>query len=156
MPLTCLSFLATSSTPSPTASSSPAFPACQSSGTRVQASFYILYILTNGLLAKGVAFLRLPGAAIYFLLSRLAGTKRQKKKVWSQQYMEYGTDLPDHTITILLLFVFCIVQPFVAIVSLMYFAVVFFYARYDLLYTKREAYQTGGLFWPVVRLHSLA
>lgn len=36
----------------------------------MQASFYLQYILTNGLLAKGVAFLKIPGAAIFFLLSK--------------------------------------------------------------------------------------
>lgn len=39
-------------------------------------------------MAKGIAFLRLPGAAIFYILSRLSGTKRQKKRLWSQQYMQ--------------------------------------------------------------------
>ena len=122
---------------------------------RLQASFYIMYILTNATIAKGTTFLRLPGAAIYLLLSRLSGTKRQRKKTWSQQYMQYGTELPDHTITALLLLVFSVAQPFIAIVSLLYFVCVFFYTRYDLLYTQREKFQTGGLFWPVVRRNTL-
>lgn len=116
----------------------------------LQASFYLQYILTNGLLAKGVAFLKLPGAAIYFLLSRLAGTKRQKKKCWANQYMKYGAELADHTMTVLLMLLFGVQQPFLPIVALAYFICIYFYARYDLLYTQREAYQSGGLFWPVV------
>jgi calcium permeable stress-gated cation channel len=122
---------------------------------RMQASFYIMYILTNATIAKGISFLRLPGAAIYLLLSRLSGTKRQKKRTWSRQYMEYGAELPDHTVTALLLLVFAVAQPFVAIVSLLYFVFVSFYTRYNLLYVQRERYQTGGLFWPVVRSWSL-
>jgi hypothetical protein len=120
-------------------------------GPCVQASYYISYIITSGLLGKCITFLRLPGAVIFLLLSKFAGTKRQKKKTWSRQYMQYGTDVPDHTITILLLLVFSVSQPFVAVVSVMYFVVVFFCSRYNLLYTLREDYQTGGLFWPVVR-----
>jgi hypothetical protein len=111
----------------------------------------MMYILTNGVFAKGIAFLRLPGAAIYTILTRISGTKRQKKRCWSQQYMSYGPDVTDHTITILLLLVFGVVQPFVPMMALFYFIANFFYARYDLLYTFREAFQSGGLFWPVVR-----
>jgi hypothetical protein len=33
----------------------------------------------------------------------------------------------------------------------MYFGFTYFCARYDLLYTMRERYQAGGLFWRVVR-----
>lgn len=65
--------------------------------------------------------------------------------------MQYGPELADHTITVLLLFLFGVQQPFLPLVSLAYFICNYFYARYDLLYTKREAYQSGGLFWPVVR-----
>lgn len=99
-------------------------------GTAVpqQASFYLQYILTNGLLAKGVAFLKIPGAAIFFLLSKLAGTKRQKKKTWANQYMQYGPELADHTITVLLLFLFGVQQPFLPLVSLAYFICNYFYA----------------------------
>jgi hypothetical protein len=111
---------------------------------------YLQYILVSGLLAKGIAFLRLPGAAIFYLLTRLSGTKRQKKKLWSQQYMQYGPELADHTLVLLLVFVFCVMQPFIPVVALLYFICVFFYSRYDLLYSKREAFQSGGLFWPVV------
>eukprot|EP00892_Ulva_mutabilis_P005047 jgi/Ulvmu1/2914/UM147_0012.1 len=121
-------------------------------GTAVpqQASFYLQYILTNGLLAKGIAFLKIPGAAIYFLLTKLAGTKRQKKKCWANQYMKYGAELADHTMTVLLMLLFGVQQPFLALVALAYFVCIYFYARYDLLYTQREAYQSGGLFWPVI------
>lgn len=68
--------------------------------------------------------------------------------------MQYGPELADHTITVLLLFLFGVQQPFLPLVSLAYFICNYFYARYDLLYTKREAYQSGGLFWPVVRAPS--
>jgi Calcium-dependent channel, 7TM region, putative phosphate len=139
-------------------------PACRIAAARrcltlhtlcLQASFYVSYILTNATVAKGIAFLRIPGFLIYLLLSRLSGTKRQKKKTWSTQYVQYGTELPDHTITVLLLLVFGVAQPFVALIALMYFVFVFFYTRYNLLYVKRERYQTGGLFWPVARASRL-
>ena len=69
--------------------------------------------------------------------------------------MQYGPELADHTITMLLVFVFCLMQPFIPLIGLIYFVCNYFYARYDLLYSKREAFQSGGLFWPVVRLLNL-
>ena len=66
--------------------------------------------------------------------------------------VQYGRELADHTITLLLVFVFCVMQPFIPLIGLVYFVCNYFYARYDLLYSKREAFQSGGLFWPVVRV----
>ena len=60
----------------------------------VQVPTYLQYILVNGVMAKGIAFLRLPGAAIFCILSKLSGTKRQKKRLWSQQYMQVRLHLP--------------------------------------------------------------
>ena len=120
----------------------------------VQASFYMLYILTNGLLARALLFLRLPAALIYLVLRAFSATARQRKQQWSRQYMWYGAELPEHTITLLLLFAFSIAQPLVSVVAVLYFALAYFVARYELLYAKREAFQAGGLFWPVVRSNS--
>jgi Calcium-dependent channel, 7TM region, putative phosphate len=83
-------------------------------------------------------------------MSRMAATYRQKKKLWANNWFMYGPDIPGHTITLLLMLVFAVVQPLLPLVCLAYFVVSYIFARYDLLYTNREAYQTGGLLWPVV------
>jgi hypothetical protein len=44
---------------------------------RMQASFYIMYILTNGVMAEGLAFLRVPGAIVYLCLRALSATPAQ-------------------------------------------------------------------------------
>ena len=117
----------------------------------LQASFFMMYVLTNGLFASALAFLRLPGALVYVLLRALSATAGQRKRQWSQQYMAYGDDVPQHTITFLLLLIFGVAQPLLAVVAALYFGVSYIYARYDLLYVQRETFQSGGLFWPVVR-----
>ena len=66
--------------------------------------------------------------------------------------MSYGDSVPNHTIVAMLLLVFSIAQPLLAVAAALYFALALFYQRYDLLYVQREAFQSGGLFWPVVCL----
>ena len=110
-----------------------------------------MYIITNGLFARPLQFLKIPGALIYLILSKLSATERAKKRKWALQYMRYGDDVPDHSICILLLLVFSCVQPLVAAVSILYFCVNLTIAKYQLLYVYRELFQSGGLYWPVVR-----
>jgi hypothetical protein len=116
-----------------------------------QASFFIMFIFTSGLFTNAIGFLNLPGAAIFWILTKISGSRRQMKRCWSQQFMAYGPAIPTHSIVLLLVIVFSIIQPFLPLVGLAYFVVNYFYARYNLLYTMREPYQSGGMFWPVVR-----
>lgn len=116
-----------------------------------QASYFLSFLLTKGVLASSIRFLRAPGAAIYFILSKISSSERAKKRTWSHQYASYGTAIPSDSMAFLILIVFSVSQPFVAGAALVYFFCSHFYWRYDLLYTKREAFQSGGLFWPVVR-----
>lgn len=50
----------------------------------------------------------------------------------------------------LVLLVFSLVQPLVPVVALLYFVVATIFWRYDMLYSYRDDFQTGGMFWPVV------
>lgn len=117
-----------------------------------QASFFLMFILTTGIFAGSIGFLRIPGAVIFWILTKVSGSHRQKKRCFSQQYASYGAPVAMHTIVLMLVFVFGVVQPFVALAGFFYFVVNYFYARYNLLYVLREPYETGGLFWPVVCL----
>lgn len=116
-----------------------------------QSSFFLLFILTKGILAQSIKFLKIPKAAIFFIMSKIKGSERQKKKLYSQQYASYGAPCAMHSIMLLLVFIFGIVQPLICLAGLAYFLLQYFFARYDLLYIMREPYQTGGAFWPVVR-----
>lgn len=76
---------------------------------------------------------------------------RAKRRLWGQQFMTYGADIPRHSLIILLLLVFSVQQPFLALACIAYFAVNCVTARYQLLYVFREQFQSGGRFWPIVR-----
>jgi hypothetical protein len=69
--------------------------------------------------------------------------------------MSYGTAIPVDSLIVLILLTFSVALPLVSVAALLYFVLSYFYFRYDLLYTKREAFQSGGMFWPVVRLSFL-
>ena len=71
------------------------------------------------------------------------------------RYMSYGERIPDASLCMLVLLVFSFVQPLVPCVALLYFILATIFWRYDMLYSYRDDFQTGGMFWPVVRPPSL-
>ena len=60
-------------------------------------------------------------------------------------------NVPNHTLALLFMMTFCVMQPLVTLAAMAYFAATSFVARYQLLYMFREKYQAGGRFFPVVR-----
>ena len=50
----------------------------------------------------------------------------------------------SHTITILLGLVFCVINPLLAPMCVVYFAIVLTTERYNMLYTERPQYHAGG------------
>ncbi len=52
--------------------------------------------------------------------------------------------MPQHSITVLLGLVFCIMNPIIAPVCLIYFLVVTCTEKYNLLYVYTFMYQSGG------------
>ncbi len=52
--------------------------------------------------------------------------------------------VPAHSITILLGVVFCVINPLLAPMALVYMIIVSITEKYNLLYVQRPAYQGGG------------
>lgn len=113
--------------------------------------FFLSFIFTKGLLSHGIKFLKLPKAIIYAIVSKISKSRRAEHRAYSQAYMSYGPAIPYHTIFFLIALVFCTIQPFLPLFTLIYFLFNYFFVRYDMLYIMREAYQSGGMFWPTVR-----
>eukprot|EP01025_Chloroclados_australasicus_P044560 TRINITY_DN4839_c0_g1_i1.p1 TRINITY_DN4839_c0_g1~~TRINITY_DN4839_c0_g1_i1.p1 ORF type:complete len:864 (-),score=85.35 TRINITY_DN4839_c0_g1_i1:389-2929(-) len=114
------------------------------------ATYFMTYILVLALFAKPFSFLALPQLLIAWFLSLFQNTERKKKRIWKSKDMSYGPQMPDHTIVILIGLCFCVVQPLITPVCLLYFVIVGLITRYQLLYMKGEKYQSGGLMWSVV------
>lgn len=117
----------------------------------IQAGFFFTYLLTKGILARTIGFLRIPGAVISWLLGKFSTSERAQKRTWANQYMSYGAKVPGDALAILILLVFSFVQPLISVAALVYFILANLYWKYDLMYCFRDSFQTGGMFWPVVR-----
>ena len=60
------------------------------------------HAFVQGLFVKSLAFLRLPGFVIFWLLSKFAGSPRARQRLWMYQYTDSGTTVVDHGMTVLL------------------------------------------------------
>ncbi|EIE18583.1 DUF221-domain-containing protein [Coccomyxa subellipsoidea C-169] len=112
--------------------------------------FFLTFIELNALAATPVGFLRIVGLVLFWLLSRIAATERAKARLWQRQTMKYGRILPQHTITILLGLVFCIMNPIICPMCLIYFLITTGTEKYNLLYVYTSEYESGGQLWPTV------
>lgn len=59
--------------------------------------------------------------------------------------MASGLQLAFHTMAILLGLVYCVIQPVMAAIVLLYFMVAYFFNKYQAIYVERPAYESGGL-----------
>lgn len=120
------------------------------------ASFFINYILYAGLFEGGIGFLNIINLVKLWLMSRFAGTERAKARIWSEQTLEYGEEVPNHTFIILLGLGFSVVNPIVLPCALLYFIAMKITWTYNMVYIYIEQYQSGGRLWEYVFEHVLA
>ncbi|KAK9902019.1 hypothetical protein WJX75_001351 [Coccomyxa subellipsoidea] len=114
------------------------------------AIFFLTFIELNALAATPVGFLRIVGLVLFWIKSIFSATERAKARLWQKQTMKYGPVLPQHTITILLGLVFCIMNPIVCPMCLIYFLITTSTEKYNLLYVYTSEYESGGQLWPAV------
>lgn len=117
------------------------------------ATFFITFILINGVGGKSIAFLRLIGLAQFLLFTKLSKSKTARDRLWSEQYTNCGSSVSDHTMTILLGVAFACVNPIICLVCFMYFVVNTLIERYQNMYVFRRQYQGGGRLWQHVSGH---
>lgn len=111
------------------------------------ATFFLYYILLQGFFSGPITFLKLPKLVILWLLTKLAGTERAKNRVWQQQILTFGSNIPRHSIVLFLGLIFGIVNPLILPVVFLYFCVMSLFYRYDMIYIYTEDFQTGGKIW---------
>lgn len=80
----------------------------------------------------------------FWILSRLSSTERAKARLWENQFIDFGYEVPDHMMALLLGLVFCIVAPPIAVIAAAYFLVNSIIARYQVCYVYSPRFETGG------------
>ena len=75
----------------------------------------------------------------------MAHTERAKARLWEEQYVDYGWEVPDSCVTMLLGLVFCLIQPLIAPIALTYFLVNSCLYKYQLIYVHKPQFESGGL-----------
>jgi Calcium-dependent channel, 7TM region, putative phosphate len=93
---------------------------------------------------------------MFIILGKLASSRRALKRTYATNYFNYGMDVAYTSLIFMIMLIFCALNPFVTVAAVAYFAVNYCFTRYDLLFFFREQYQSGGMFWPVVRTSPVA
>jgi len=109
------------------------------------AIFFLTFVLVRGMLGIPFSILRIVGLIIFWIKMKLASTPRAKRQVWANPDIQYGTLIPEDTITILLGLVFCVICPLIAPAVVVYFSIGYIVRKYNALYVFSESYQSGGL-----------
>lgn len=81
---------------------------------------------------------------MYWGGSLFASTERAKARLWKHQYIDYGYEIPDNIMALLLGLTFCVISPLIAPIALLYFVVNSVIGKYTLIYVYAERFQSGG------------
>ncbi|KAK9819826.1 hypothetical protein WJX72_002804 [[Myrmecia] bisecta] len=117
------------------------------------ATFFMTFILVQAFITQPISLLRIVGLVLYWLRLKFATTDRQKQRVWQDQETKYGTLVAGNTIALLLGLVFCIIQPLITPITLIYFLVTSLIWKYQMVYVYVPTRQSGGKLWAQVFQH---
>ena len=81
---------------------------------------------------------------MYWIGCLCSSTERAKARLWKHQYIDYGYEIPDNVMALLLGLTFCIISPLIAPIALLYFVVNSVIGKYTLIYVYAERFQSGG------------
>ncbi|KAK9919147.1 hypothetical protein WJX75_009706 [Coccomyxa subellipsoidea] len=111
------------------------------------ASFFMSYLLLLGLTTKPILFLRIPQLLMFWVGALWSRGERARARLWMGQYIDYGYEIPDNLMAVLLGLTFCVISPLIAPVALLFFIVNNIVGRYQLVYVYAERFQSGGKVW---------
>jgi formate hydrogenlyase subunit 3/multisubunit Na+/H+ antiporter MnhD subunit len=97
--------------------------------------------------AIGGGLLRLVGLILFFVFFKLAGTERARYRLWAKQNYEFGTNVANHTMVLLLGLSFTVLAPLIAPFCLLYFSLALLAQKYQLIYVVTLPYQAAGRMW---------
>jgi hypothetical protein len=113
-------------------------------------TFYITYVSILALTVKPIAFTKIVGVIIYWILKKLSSNPKAANRLWMNQTSLLGTAVVDHSIVCLLGLIYSCINPIITPFALVYFAVNFMIDRYNTLYISRFPYDSFGKLWPKI------
>ena len=121
-------------------------------GTSIPAvsTFYITYVSILALTVKPIAFTKIVGVIIFWILKKLSSNPKAADRLWMNQTALLGTAVVDHSIVCLLGLIYSCINPIITPFALVYFAVNFMIDRYNTLYISRFPYDSFGKLWPKI------
>ncbi|EFJ47929.1 hypothetical protein VOLCADRAFT_91422 [Volvox carteri f. nagariensis] len=122
-------------------------------GVPQTASFFIAYILFNGLVVGPLGFLRPFALLTLALRNRLVTTPRARARLWEAPEARFAHSVPHHSLMILLGLSYSLVNPLIAPACVVYFAMVGLMERYQHCYCWSRPYESGGKMWSQVFRH---
>eukprot|EP00882_Tetradesmus_deserticola_P001118 GHRQ01001211.1.p1 GENE.GHRQ01001211.1~~GHRQ01001211.1.p1 ORF type:complete len:784 (+),score=334.19 GHRQ01001211.1:817-3168(+) len=115
-------------------------------GAAQTSSFYMSYILIQAC-GLGGDMLRLVGLVLFFVFMKLAGTEKARYRLWAKQNYEFGKNVANHTMVLLLGLAFTVLAPLIAPFCLLYFSLALLAQKYQLIYVVTLPYQAAGRMW---------
>lgn len=121
-------------------------------GTSIPAvsTFYINYVAILGLTVKPIAFTKIVGVIIYWILKKISSNPKAADRLWMNQSALLGVAVVDHMIVCLLGLIYSPINPIIAPFALVYFAVNLLIDRYNCLYITKFPYDSFGKLWPKI------
>jgi len=114
------------------------------------ASFWLTFYALSALWTVPFSGLNIIGLIIYWIKSKIAATEKARARCWQDQKVSYGANVVDVTFAIMIGLIYCIIQPVITVMVLIFFMTSFVVAKYNAIYKLRPAYESGGLIWPKI------
>lgn len=116
-----------------------------------QASFFMTYILLQGLVTHLVDLVR-PKDLVLYLVLRFwyCKTKEECEKAAEMGNFPYPTRYAQELLIFTMTLVYSVMSPPVIIVALLYFCLAYVVNRYNTIFVFRVRHESGGLVFPTV------
>jgi hypothetical protein len=111
------------------------------------ATFFMTFILLNGIAGAAIAFVRIVGAIIYIIRHRITVSEQAKAKLWMNQTTMLGVPITTHTLTIMLGIIFSCQAPIIGGICLYYFILNTAFEIYNTIYVFDKIYEKNGYLW---------
>jgi hypothetical protein len=114
------------------------------------ATFFMTFILLNGIAGRAFTFIRIVGGIIYTLRRNITSSDKARDKLWMNQETLLGEMIVSHTMTIMIGIIFCCQAPIITGMCLYYFILNTAFEIYNVNYVFDKVYENNGSIWHTI------